>query len=86
MKSQWHLQKEHILPRLRSLGIVGVLPAFQGNVPIQIKTLFNDENITQQDATGWVDSLDPLFLHIADLWMTQLVQDFGTDHYYQLDG
>ncbi|KAL3938191.1 MAG: hypothetical protein SGARI_001841, partial [Bacillariaceae sp.] len=86
MKSQWHMQREHILPRLRSLGIVGVLPAFQGNIPIQIKTLFDDSNITKQGETGWVDSLDPLFGKIADLWMTRLIQDFGTDHYYQLDG
>ncbi|KAG7360271.1 alpha-N-acetylglucosaminidase (NAglu) tim-barrel domain containing protein [Nitzschia inconspicua] len=86
MKSQWHLQREHILPRLRSLGIVGVLPAFQGNVPIQIKTLFQDSNITQQGETGWIDALDPLFGRIADLWMSKLIQDFGTDHYYQTDG
>ena len=86
MKSQWSLQREYILPRLRSLGMVGVLPAFQGNVPIQLKALYNDSNITQQGATGWVDSLDPLFLRIADLWMTNLIEDFGTDHYYQLDG
>jgi Alpha-N-acetylglucosaminidase (NAGLU) tim-barrel domain/Alpha-N-acetylglucosaminidase (NAGLU) N-terminal domain len=86
MKSQWHLQREHILPRLRSLGIVGILPAFQGNVPIQIKTLFQDHNITQQGETGWIDALDPLFGRIADLWMRKLIQDFGTDHYYQTDG
>jgi alpha-N-acetylglucosaminidase len=86
MKSQWHLQREHILPRLRSLGIVGILPAFQGNVPIQIKTLFQDNNITQQGETGWIDALDPLFGRIADLWMSKLIQDFGTDHYYQTDG
>jgi hypothetical protein len=86
MKSQWHLQREHILPRLRSLGIVGILPAFQGNVPIQIKTIFQDHNVTQQGETGWIDALDPLFGRIADLWMHKLIQDFGTDHYYQTDG
>jgi hypothetical protein len=86
MKSQWALQREYILPRLRSLGMVGILPAFQGNVPIQLKALYNDTNITQQEDTGWMNSLDPLFLRIADLWMTQLIEDFGTDHYYQLDG
>lgn len=86
MKSQWHLQRENILPRLRSLGIVGILPAFQGNVPIQIKTLFQDSNITQEGDTGWIDALDPLFGRIADIWMRKLIQDFGTDHYYQTDG
>jgi alpha-N-acetylglucosaminidase len=86
MKSQWHLQREHILPRLRSLGIVGILPAFQGNVPIPVKSLFQDANITQQGQTGWIDALDPLFGRIADMWMSKLIQDFGTDHYYQTDG
>lgn len=86
MKTQWHLQRENILPRIRSLGIVGILPAFQGNVPIQIKTLFQDSNITKQGQTGWIDALDPLFGRIADMWMKKLIQDFGTDHYYQTDG
>lgn len=35
---------------------------------------------------GWMDSLDPEFGKIADLWMETLIQDFGTDHWYQLDG
>lgn len=66
--------------------MVGILPAFQGNVPIQLKALYNDSNITQEEDTGWMDSTDPLFSRIADLWMIQLIEDFGTDHYYQLDG
>ena len=86
MKNQWALQKEHILPRLRSLGMVGILPAFQGNVPIQLKDLYKDANITQQEDTGWMDALDPLYAKVADMWMTELIEDFGTDHYYQLDG
>ena len=35
---------------------------------------------------AWLDSLDPNFGRIADMWMTQLTADFGTDHWYQLDG
>jgi alpha-N-acetylglucosaminidase len=60
MQDQWAMQREHILPRLRSLGITGQLPGFQGNVPIQLKEVYNDTNITQQRDTGWMDSLDPL--------------------------
>ena len=86
MKSQWTLQKDFILPRLRSLGMVGILPAFQGNVPIQLKALLNDTNITQEEDTGWMNALDPMFGKVADMWMEQLLEDFGTDHYYQLDG
>ena len=33
-----------------------------------------------------MNALDPMFGKIADLWMAQLLEDFGTDHYYQLDG
>ena len=86
LRDQFQLQKEKILPRLRSLGIVGQLPAFQGNVPIQLKELYSDANITEQGATGWMDSLDPLFEGIAKVWMETLIQEFGTDHWYQLDG
>jgi len=85
MKEQWNLQKR-ILERYRGLGIVGQLPGFQGNVPIALKTLHKDSNITQQGDTGWMDSLDPLFAKIADLWMETLIKDFGTQHWYQLDG
>lgn len=86
MKAQYDLQRNHILPRLRSLGIVGQLPGFQGNVPIQLRDIYKDVNITQQGATGWMDALDPLYAKIADLWMTKLIAAFGTDHWYQLDG
>jgi alpha-N-acetylglucosaminidase len=53
MKNQWALQKQ-ILARYRSLAITGQLPAFQGNVPIQLKYIQSDANITQQGGTGWV--------------------------------
>jgi hypothetical protein len=85
MKSQWSLQKQ-ILARYRSLGIVGELPAFQGNVPIALKTIKSDANISKQGDTGWMTSTDPLFGEIADVWMETLIEDFGTDHWYQLDG
>ena len=86
MKSQWALQKQ-ILARYRSLGIVGQLPGFQGNVPIGMKTKLKDSNMTDnKKGTAWMDSLDPNFGKIADEWMKVLIADFGTDHWYQLDG
>ena len=36
--------------------------------------------------TAWMDALDPNFGKVADEWMKVLVEDFGTDHWYQLDG
>ena len=85
MESQWKLQKQ-ILNRTRSLGLSSQLPAFQGNVPVQLKQRRNDSNITEQGDTGWMDSTDPLFAQIADVWMQTLIEDFGTDHWYQMDG
>lgn len=85
MRSQWALQKQ-ILQRSRALGMSAQLPGFQGNVPIALKHIQNDTNITKADATGWMNSVDPLYASIADAWMRQLIGDFGTDHWYQLDG
>ena len=51
MQAQWTLQRQ-ILARYRSLGIVGQLPGFQGNVPIALKKIFGDANITQEGDTG----------------------------------
>jgi hypothetical protein len=85
MKAQWDLQRQ-ILARTRPLGMIGQLPAFQGNVPAALKALRQDSNMTIQGDTAWMDSLDPLYGEIADAWMKQLLTDFGTDHWYQLDG
>lgn len=85
MKSQHALQLK-IVKRYRSLGMSGQLPGFQGNVPIQFKAVHADTNITQQGDTGWMDSLDPFYAKIADIWMKTMLADFGTDHWYQLDG
>ena len=56
MKGQWELQKQ-ILGRYRQLGIVGQLPAFQGNMPVGIKALKQDANISVQGATVGLSSL-----------------------------
>lgn len=93
MKSQWSLQRNFILPRMRDLGIVGQLPAFQGNIPwvLAEKLNANGSNITQGkgqgNGTGWMDSRDIHFADIADTWMKTLLDDFGTiGHVYQMDG
>lgn len=89
MQLQWRMQKEHILPRLKELNIVGQLPGFQGNVPIQLADIYPDSQMTKMQDTGWLDALDPLYGKIADLWMSTLMEDFGMDlmsHWYQMDG
>merc|ERR1719469_1223093 len=58
MKDQWDLQSL-ILPRYRSLGIVGQLPGFQGNVPVALKDIAKDSNMTSnRKGTAWIDALD----------------------------
>ena len=87
MQNQWELQKL-ILPRLRGLGITFQLPGFQGNVPWPLAVIQNDNNITHAYATGWMNSVDPLFGRIADTWMQTLCADFGCEpnQHMQLDG
>ena len=93
MQAQHSLQK-FILGLTRPLGIIGVLPAFQGNMPPQIKTLKPAANIStthdpEQGTEGncaWVSGTDPLFDAVADTWMKIMIEDFGTDHWYQCDG
>jgi alpha-N-acetylglucosaminidase len=86
MQGQWMLQRK-ILARSRSLGMSGQLPGFQGNVPIALKTILQDSNMTDNHkGTAWMDALDPEYAKIADVWMAEMVHDFGTDHWWQLDG
>jgi alpha-N-acetylglucosaminidase len=93
MQAQHALQKK-ILKQTRALGIIGVLPAFQGNMPPQIKTLKPEANIStthdpelgSEGNCAWVAGSDPLFAAVADAWMKIMIADFGTDHWYQCDG
>eukprot|EP00658_Telonema_sp_P-2_P047919 TRINITY_DN3647_c0_g1_i2.p1 TRINITY_DN3647_c0_g1~~TRINITY_DN3647_c0_g1_i2.p1 ORF type:complete len:691 (+),score=111.68 TRINITY_DN3647_c0_g1_i2:158-2230(+) len=85
MKQQWEMQ-QLIVARHRSLGMYGQLPGFQGNVPVGLKQVQGDGNITSAAATGWMNSVDPLYGKIADTWMEEMIADFGTDSWYQLDG
>jgi hypothetical protein len=91
MRSQWDLQKQ-ILARYKSLAIKSQLPGFQGNVPWALAAILTDSNMTQQGDTGWMNSVDPEFATIADMWMKQLLADFGqgpdgwTDQFFQMDG
>ena len=92
MRGQWALQRQ-ILARARALGQVAVLPGFQGNVPWPLAALLPDANITfmnstvpNSTATGWMSATDPAYERVAAAWMRTLLADFGTDHFYALDG
>lgn len=90
MTAQWKLQKK-ILARMRALGIVPILPAFQGNVPVVMRKLFPSANISVQGGgrhyAAWLDGTDPLFGKIADEYMRTMCLDFGChEHWYEADG
>ena len=36
--------------------------------------------------TAWIDGRDPLYTAVADKWMAQVTEDFGSDHVWQMDG
>ena len=86
---QWHLQRQ-ILGRMRALGVVPVLPAFQGNVPPVLADLYPAANITVQPAhwgggrAAWLDATDPLFKDIGAAVVRAIVEDF--EHVYEADG
>ena len=86
MKNQFTLN-QRILNRTRSLGISAQLPGFQGNVPAPLKRILNDSSMTIQDKyTAWIDALDPVYINITRRWMTRIVESFGSDHWWQVDG
>ena len=60
-------------------GMSGQLPGFQGNGPVGLKDVLKDNNMTDNKlGTAWMDALDPNYAKIADLWMKEMIADFGT--------
>ncbi|CAJ0958898.1 unnamed protein product [Ranitomeya imitator] len=94
MKKQLFLQKK-IVERMRSLGMITVLPAFAGHIPQGLLRIFPKINVTRLG--GWsnfnctyscsylLDPEDPLFQKIGRLFMTEIIREFGTDHIYNAD-
>jgi len=84
----WYPQQlalnQHVTGVLVALGIVPVLPVFQGNVPPALHFLFPAANISQD---GWLDVFDPLFGRIQDAYMERLVAAYpNCTHFYEADG
>ncbi|XP_038634429.1 alpha-N-acetylglucosaminidase-like isoform X2 [Scyliorhinus canicula] len=93
-KNQLNLQHQ-ILQRMRSLGMLPILPAFSGFVPGAIRRLFPEENITRLGSWGHLncsyscsfllDSKSSLFQKIGKMFLLELVKEFGTNHIYSAD-
>ncbi|XP_033107310.1 alpha-N-acetylglucosaminidase-like [Anneissia japonica] len=100
LPSQWHyyqLDLQHrILNRMRSLGMIPVLPAFAGHVPNAITRLFPNASVTRLRNWGHfsdpycctylLDSQDPLFKKIGTAFVEAMIDEYnGTDHVYNGD-
>jgi len=88
------LQRQ-ILERMRSLGMMPVLPGFSGHVPENITRVFPKANVTRSNRWGkfnesltevrLLDFEDPLFEKISSMFVTEMMKEFGSDHVYNVD-
>ncbi|KAF5903954.1 alpha-N-acetylglucosaminidase, partial [Clarias magur] len=99
LPQSWHTKQlslqVKILERMRSLGMIPVLPAFSGIVPHGIMRLFPKANVTKlkpwshfnctYSCAYVLEPRDPLFQRIGSLFLLQLVKEFGSDHIYNTD-
>ncbi|KAJ7313636.1 hypothetical protein JRQ81_005201 [Phrynocephalus forsythii] len=95
----WHLKQLYlqyrILERMRTLGMLTVLPAFSGFVPCGILRVFPRVNVTRLGSWSHFDCTyscayllspeDPMFQVIGTLFLKELIKEFGTDHVYSAD-
>eukprot|EP01133_Synstelium_polycarpum_P014956 gene14956-17683_t len=90
IESQSTLQ-QLILSRMRSLGMVAVLPGFAGHVPHALAIAYPHANITQLGAWGtfngtyYLDATDPLAHNISATFITVQQEVYGSDHLYNFD-
>ncbi|XP_071952291.1 alpha-N-acetylglucosaminidase-like isoform X2 [Antedon mediterranea] len=100
LSSHWHtfqLDLQHrILKRMRSLGMMPVLPTFAGHIPNAITRLFPNASVTRLRNWGHfsdpycctylLDSQDPLFKQIGTAFIKEMIEEYnGTDHVYNGD-
>ncbi|PQQ08441.1 alpha-N-acetylglucosaminidase [Prunus yedoensis var. nudiflora] len=91
------LQKK-ILVRMYELGMTPVLPAFSGNVPAALKTIYPSAKITRLGnwfsvksdprwtCTYLLDATDPLFVEIGRAFIEEQLKEYGrTSHIYNCD-
>ncbi|XP_021363581.1 alpha-N-acetylglucosaminidase-like isoform X1 [Mizuhopecten yessoensis] len=84
-----------ILDRARELGMIPVLPGFAGHVPSAITRIFPNANVSHLPDWGHfnssfccnllLDFSDPLFKRIGHEVVKEMLNEFGTDHVYNID-
>lgn len=89
------LLQHQVLQRMRSLGMIPVLPAFAGFVPQNITRVFPKANVTRSSAWGHFNSTytrdyllnfhDPLYEKIGATFIQEMTREYGTNHIYNAD-
>lgn len=83
--------QQKILKRERELGMTPVLPAFAGHIPRQIARQHPEAEVQRLspwcgfEPTYFLNSSDPLFSHIQELFLTAQNEAYGSDHIYCAD-
>ncbi|KAJ8040396.1 Alpha-N-acetylglucosaminidase [Holothuria leucospilota] len=89
------LQKQ-IIKRMRSFGIIPVLPGFAGHVPSGFSRVFPQAQVSQLSPWGhfdcnltctyFLDPMDPLFKTVGKAFIETQAEEYGgTDHIYNAD-
>ncbi|XP_060067038.1 alpha-N-acetylglucosaminidase-like [Ylistrum balloti] len=87
--------QHRILDRARDLGMIPVLPGFAGHVPSAITRIFPNASVSHLPNWGHfnssfccnllLDFSDPLFKRIGHEVVKEMLNEFGTDHIYNID-
>ena len=90
----YKLQKK-ILARERALGMRPILMAFNGRVPLELKSRYPNKKITvlgkgwgmfpQKNYTYFLDPYDPLFAKLQKSFIETEKELYGSDHLYGVD-
>ena len=94
IKKQADLQKQ-IIEQIRQFGMINILPGFAGHVPLGLRRVFPKANITRSaEWSGFGSNFskdyflqpeDPLFVTLGSKYYEILIDEYGTDHYYNAD-
>ena len=94
IKQQWELQTL-IVERQRQYGMINIFPGFAGHVPEALKRIYPNANLTRSSNWGrfgdvysedyFLHPSDPLFVTIGQMYYKLLIDEIGTDHYYNSD-
>ncbi len=82
---------KQILERERAWGMKPILPGYNGQVPDAFARRY--PQVRYFHSEGWcgfapvttIDPADPMLAEVNKVFLEELIQAFGTDHYYSID-